>query len=270
MCGIVGAAGRAPESDRRWLAVGRDAMSHRGPDDAGEWWSDDGRVGLAHRRLSIVDLSPLGNQPMQLPERGLSIVFNGEIYNHHALRAELAGLGFVFRSHSDTEVLLAAYAAWREDCLSRFNGMFAFALFDAPQQKLFLARDRAGEKPLFYRLSNDRLQFASELKALLANPANPRRIDPEALDCYLAMGYVPGERCMLQGYNKLPPAHALRFDLQSGRTAVWRYWQMPEFVTTQEPQDEAVLLDELEVLVEDAVRARCWPMCRLAYCSAGG
>jgi asparagine synthase (glutamine-hydrolysing) len=193
---------------------------------------------------------------MHLPERGLSVVFNGEIYNHHALRDELVGLGFAFRSHSDTEVLLAAYTAWGEDCLGRFNGMFAFALYDVPRQKLFLARDRAGEKPLFYRLANGSLQFASELKALLANPANPRRIDAEALDCYLAMGYVPGGRCMLQGYNKLPPAHALRFDLQSGQGNVWRYWQLPELVPEQAPLDEAALLDELETLLEDAVRGQ--------------
>jgi len=229
-------------------------MTHRGPDDAGEWWSADGRVGLAHRRLSIVDLSHLGHQPMQFPERGLSIVFNGEIYNHLALRDELVNLGLVFRTHSDTEVLLAAYATWGEKCLSRFNGMFAFAIYDAPQQKLFLARDRAGEKPLFYQLANGRLQFASELKALLANPANPRRIDREALDCFLAMGHVPGERCMLQGYYKLPPAHALRLDLQSGQAQVWRYWQLPELATGQGALDEAALLGELESLLEDAVR----------------
>lgn len=256
MCGIVGVGGRELESDRSWLAVGRDTMIHRGPDDAGEWWSDDGRVGLAHRRLSIVELSPLGHQPLHLSERGLSVVFNGEIYNHQALRFELANLGFVFRSHSDTEVLLAAYAAWREECLTRLNGMFAFVVYDGLQQKLFLARDRAGEKPLFYRLEKGRLQFASELKALLANPANPRRIDYESLDCYLAMGYVPGERCILQGYNKLAPAHAMSFDLESGRAEVWRYWQPPEFLTTQEPQDEAALLDELETLLEDAVRGQ--------------
>jgi asparagine synthase (glutamine-hydrolysing) len=231
-------------------------MTHRGPDDAGEWWSDDGRVGLGHRRLSIIDLSLLGHQPMHSTPRGLSIVFNGEIYNHNALRDELAGLGFAFRSHSDTEVLLAAYAAWGEECLSRFNGMFAFALYDAPQQTLFLARDRAGEKPLFYRLAAGRLQFASELKALLANPANPRRIDSAAMDCFLAMGYIPGERCMLQGYYKLPPAHALRFDLQSGQAQVWRYWQLPEIAAGQGVMDEAALLDELETLLEDAVRGQ--------------
>jgi asparagine synthase (glutamine-hydrolysing) len=256
MCGIIGVGGVAPEIDRRWLVMGRDAMTHRGPDNAGEWWSADGRVGLAQRRLSIIDRSPLGHQPMHLPERGLSIVFNGEIYNHHALRDELVGLGFAFRSHSDTEVLLAAYAAWGEECLARFNGMFAFALYDASQHKLFLARDRAGEKPLFYRLATGHLQFASELKALLANPANPRRINAEALDCYLAMGYVPGERCMLQGYNKLPPAHALRFDLRSGQVKVWRYWQLPEMLPTHAQLDEAALLDELEALLEDSVRGQ--------------
>lgn len=230
-------------------------MAHRGPDDLGEWWSVDGRVGLAHRRLSILDLSASGHQPMQLFDAGLTVVFNGEIYNHIELRHELKALGFVFRSNSDTEVILAAYAAWGEGCLPRFNGMYAFALYDEARKKLFLARDRAGEKPLFYRLANGSLQFASELKALLANPANPRRIDALALDCYLAMGYVPREHCMLQGFNKLPPAHAMRFDLQSGVSAVWRYWQPPELkATCSATVDDAALLDELESLLEDAVR----------------
>ena len=254
MCGIVGIVSNTPQIERSWLTIGRDAMIHRGPDDAGEWWSSDGRIGLAHRRLSIIDLTPLGQQPMHSLEYGLSIVFNGEIYNHNELRHELIALGLAFRSHSDTEVLLAAYAAWGEGCLSRLNGMFAFALYDAPKQKMFLARDRAGEKPLFYLLANGCLQFASELKALLANPANPRRINTEALDCYLAMGYVPGKRCILQGFNKLPAAHALRFDLQSGQSEVWRYWQLPELAATKVPLDEGALLDELEALLEDAVR----------------
>ena len=131
MCVIIVVGSTAHEPDRRWLARGRDAMAHRGPDDAGEWWSADGRVGLAHRRLSIINLSPQGHQPMHLPGRGVSIVFNGEIYNHQALRSELLGLGFTFRSNSDTEVLLAAYTAWGEDCLARLNGMFAFAIHDA-------------------------------------------------------------------------------------------------------------------------------------------
>jgi asparagine synthase (glutamine-hydrolysing) len=217
------------------------------------WWSDCGRVGLAHRRLTILDLSPLGHQPMHLAEAGLSIVFNGEIYNFADLRSELERLGHSFRSHSDTEVLLAAYHQWGTECLSRLNGMFAFALFDASRQRLFLARDRAGEKPLFYRLADGCLHFASELKALLAHPALPRRIDAEALDCYLAMGFVPGERCILQGYLKLSPAHAMTFDLNSGNARVWRYWQLPELEPGTATIDEDALLDELESLLEDAV-----------------
>jgi asparagine synthase (glutamine-hydrolysing) len=253
MCGLVGTATGTPQADRAWLAPARDTLAHRGPDDAGVWWSDCGRVGLAHRRLSILDLSPLGHQPMHLAEAGLSIVFNGEIYNFADLRRELEALGHSFRSHSDTEVLLVAYAQWGTECLSRLNGMFAFALFDAPRQRLFLARDRAGEKPLFYRLADGCLHFASELKALLAHPALPRRIDAEALDCYLAMGFVPGERCILQGYRKLAPAHAMTFDLTSGNARVWRYWQLPELEPGAATIDEDALLDELESLLEDAV-----------------
>ena len=190
---------------------------------------------------------------MHLPARGLSIVFNGEIYNYAELRQDLKRQGHGFRSETDTEVLLAAYAQWGVDCLSRLDGMFAFALYDAFEQRLLLARDRAGEKPLFYRLHRGALSFASELKALLAQPFMPRRIDPEALDCYLAMGYVPGAGCILEGYHKLPPAHALSFDLRQGSSTVWRYWELPEFDHAAFV-DEVTLIDELDALLEDAVR----------------
>lgn len=254
MCGIVGIASSTPQIQRAWLAIGRDAMTHRGPDDSGEWWSADGRVGLAHRRLSVVDLSSSGHQPMHDALGVLSIIFNGEIYNFVELRDQLIALGYEFRSHSDTEVILAAYREWGVDCLSRLNGMFAFALSDVRQHSVLLARDRAGEKPLFYYHENGTLRFASELKALLADSTLPRRVNPGALDCYLAMGYVPGDRCMLQGFNKLPPAHALLFDLQSGQTKVWRYWQLPELGDDSSSRvDEVALLDELEALLENAV-----------------
>lgn len=253
MCGIVGAASIAPHEERAWLPVARDTLIHRGPDDAGEWWSDCMRVGLAHRRLAIIDLSPLGHQPMHRPEAGLSVVFNGEIYNYAELRRELEQLGHGFSSHSDTEVLLAAYAQWGSDCLARLDGMFAFAIYDAPQQRMFLARDRAGEKPLFYRLAGGMLHFASELKALMANPALPRRIDAEAFDCYLAMGFVPSGRCILEGYSKLLPAHALTFNLCDGSAKVWRYWHVPELTEHATAIDETALIDEVESLLEDAV-----------------
>lgn len=255
MCGLVGIASVFTEHDRKWLSVSRDTLAHRGPDGKGEWWSSDGRVGLAHRRLSILDLSHLGQQPMHLVGRGLSVVFNGEIYNYSELRHQLKELGHGFYSNSDTEVLLVAYAQWGVECLARLNGMFAFALYDEPRQEIFLARDRAGEKPLFYQINNKKLFFASELKALLAHPQMPRLIDPEGLDCYLAMGFVPGDRCILEGYQKLPPAHAMRFDLRKGESKVWRYWELPQFdvVAVGSRNEEDGLLDELEALLEDAV-----------------
>ena len=137
MCGIVGLASKTSIAHRAWLAAGRDAMTHRGPDDAGEWWSGDGRVGLGHRRLSIIDLSPAWHQPMSDDSRALTIVFNGEIYNFTELRTESVAKGHVFRSHSDTEVILAAYREWGTDCLSCLNGMFAIAFYDGQWQTFF-------------------------------------------------------------------------------------------------------------------------------------
>lgn len=193
---------------------------------------------------------------MQDADGGLCIVFNGEIYNLANLRKDLTAQGHAFRTRSDTEVILAAYREWGTECLTRLNGMFAFALYDHRRRQLFIARDRAGEKPLFYARANGVLRFASELKGLMADPAQARRIDREALDCYLAMGFVPGERSMLQGVNKLPPAHALLFDLNSGQSRLWRWWQLPELneSAAKGEADEAGLLDELDSLLEDAVR----------------
>ena len=190
---------------------------------------------------------------MQDQARGLSIVFNGEIYNFVDLRNELSAAGYSFRSNTDTEVILAAYDFWGDKCLTRLNGMFAIAIFDARKRIVFLARDRAGEKPLFYRLERGTLYFSSELKGLLANPNLPRDVDPEALDSYLATGIVAGDRCILKGYNKLPAAHAMRFDLQAGDAKLWRYWQLPEFDNNSRSGDEESLLYELETLLEDSV-----------------
>src|SRR5712692_4406025 len=150
MCGIVGLASRVPIARPDLLVAMRDTMRHRGPDDAGVWWSPDRRVGLAQRRLAIIDLSPGGHQPMTDASGQLWITFNGEIYNYQELRRELQARGHYFRTASDTEVILAAYRTWGTDCLSHLNGMFAFGLYDSATRRVFLARDRAGEKPLFY------------------------------------------------------------------------------------------------------------------------
>lgn len=272
MCGIVGIAACSTVKRNEWLVSGRDAMAHRGPDDAGVWWSLDGTVGLGHRRLAIVDLSPAGHQPMSDAAGQLTIVFNGEIYNFRDLQSELTGRGHRFRSHSDTEVILAAYREWGVDCLAHLNGMFAFAIHDGVRRSVFLARDRAGEKPLFYALANDTLRFASELKGLLADPAFTRRISAPALDMYLAFGYVPGEHCILEGVHKLAPAHALVFDLSNGCARVWRYWHLPEppDATPASADDSESLVDELEALLEDAVRRQLYADVPVGVLLSGG
>lgn len=255
MCGIVGTAARVPLMQRDWLALGSDAMLHRGPDDSGEWWSKDGRVGLAHRRLAIVDLSSSGHQPMHDSEGQLSIVFNGEIYNYRDIQVELISRGHAFKSNSDTEVILAAYREWGIDCVNHLNGMFALGIYDSRSRCVFLARDRAGEKPLFYSWRNKVLRFASELKGLVADSRFERRIDPEALDIFLATGYVPGDRCILRDVMKLGAGHALKFDLDTDALRVWRYWRLPDAPSEIHPgvADEQILLDEFEVLFENAV-----------------
>lgn len=254
MCGIAGVASKNSITSREWLSRSQSVLRHRGPDGGGEWWDSSGRVGLAHQRLAIIDLSEAARQPMSDVSGRTLIVFNGEIYNFVELRRELESAGETFRSRSDTEVILAAYKAWGTDCLSRLSGMFAFALYDAERNQVFLARDRAGEKPLFYILSDHSLRFASEIKALLVDPAIPRKIDPEALDCYLGAGLVPGDRCILRGVKKLPPAHAMTFDLATGQSRIWRYWRLPDPPAEADTLDEQALLEQLEALLSDAVQ----------------
>ncbi|MBN1553874.1 MAG: asparagine synthase (glutamine-hydrolyzing) [Phycisphaerae bacterium] len=255
MCGIVGIVSPAPVRNRALLEDMRDTLRHRGPDDAGAWWSSDGGVGFGHRRLAILDLTPGGRQPMLDATGQVSLVFNGEIYNHADLRRELESQGARFRSTSDTEVLLEAYLAWGTDCLDRLSGMFAFAIWDGREKLAFLARDRAGEKPLYYHHDpvGGALRFASEIKALLADPAVPRRIDPVALNHYLAYGYVPGDACMLRGLNKLPQGCAMTYRPATGELHRWRYWQLPQ-AEPPRTADAEELTDRLEALLRESVR----------------
>jgi asparagine synthase (glutamine-hydrolysing) len=255
MCGIAGIAARAPFNDRDLLTAMRDTMAHRGPDDAGAWWSEDGRVGLSQRRLAIIDLSPAGHQPMSDATGEVWITFNGEIYNYRELRETLLRRGHRFRTATDTEVILEAYRAWGVDCLEHLDGMFAFALYDRRADRIFLARDRAGEKPLFYRHTDRMLAFASELKGLMADPTLHREMDVGAFDHYLAYGYVPGAMCILRGIRKLPAAHALIYRLDSGETKLWRYWRLPE-PANESAADEDELVEELETLLRQSVRRR--------------
>ncbi len=254
MCGIVGMASQRPSENRDLLGAMCRTLRHRGPDDEGLWWSADGRVGFAQRRLAIIDLSPLGHQPMSDAGGGLHVTFNGEIYNFQDLRSDLESRGHSFQSASDTEVLLKGYREWGSGLLPRLNGMFAFALFDEGRRRVLLARDRAGEKPLFYRVDGMRLSFASELKALFADSAAPRALDHDALEFFLTYGYVPAPRCILRGYLKLEPGHSLLFDLESGQLTKERYWTLPEPAADGAARHPEELSRTLETLLEDAVR----------------
>jgi asparagine synthase (glutamine-hydrolysing) len=197
------------------------ALAHRGPDDEGSVHLDGVTLGM--RRLSIIDLEG-GHQPIHNEDSRIWVVQNGEIYNHLALRAELVAAGHVFTSRSDTEVLVHGYEEWGADFVSRLNGMFAFALLDRTRGVVVLARDRMGIKPLHYAIDGSRLVFASELKALLVDPALRRGVDPVALDRYLALEFVPSPMSMVRGISKLLPAHTLTWSVAEGTSVLRRYW----------------------------------------------
>ena len=253
MCGIVGVVSALDITDRKWLNKASKTLFHRGPDYSGVWWSKDNKAGFAHQRLSILDLSSSANQPMYISKKNICIVFNGEIYNYRELRKKLQTFGHKFKTNSDTEVLLASYAQWGTECPKYLDGMFAFAIYDLNSQNLFIARDRAGEKPLFYYFNNETFFFASELKALLSNNSLNKKIDLESLDCYFAMGFVPGERCILSQYQKLSPGNALSFNIEEKKLEVWSYWQLPNFENKPENFDENLLVDKLHKLLENSV-----------------
>jgi asparagine synthase (glutamine-hydrolysing) len=267
MCGIAGfidsssRTGRVELEELARSMCGR--LSHRGPDDEGVWADPASGVVLGHRRLSILDLSPGGHQPMWSACGRYCIVFNGEIYNFRALRRELEGAGHRFRGTSDTEVMLAAIGEWGLDrALRQFNGMFAFALWDAKERRLDLARDRLGEKPLYYGRAGRVFLFGSELKALRAHPEFGASIDRKALALYLRYGYVPGPHSIFEGIFKLPPAHRLTIEaggcLQYGAPVpYWSARSVAEGGGARGLKGSAEeLTDEFDALMRDAVAIR--------------
>lgn len=226
MCGIVGIFDLNGERpiDRELLHKMNETQFHRGP-DAGGLHLEPG-VGLGHRRLSIIDLSS-GKQPMENEDGSVIVTFNGEIYNFPELSDELKAAGHSFKTHSDTEVIVHAWEEWGEDCVKRFRGMFAFAVWDRNKRTLFLARDRLGKKPLYYAtLPDGKFILGSELKSLLVFPTLSRDIEPTAVEDYFALGYVPDPKCIFSAVHKLPPAHTLLVSLQDGVGQPSEYWDI--------------------------------------------
>jgi asparagine synthase (glutamine-hydrolysing) len=252
MCGIAGRTNfksAAPVSADTLHAM-CDLLRHRGPDDGGVW--THGAVGLGHRRLAVIDLSAAGRQPMRSDDGRLTITYNGEIYNFEDVRRDLESRGARFRSRSDTEVILEAYRAFGVGCLSRLNGMFAFAIWDESEQRLFAARDRVGKKPFYYREDADGLAFASEPKAFLAEDAFVPEADPTALFHYLSYQYVPCPQSAFRGVRRLPPAHYLV--VERGRVAVERYWSLRYLPKSVRHESDAV--EEIGERLREATRAR--------------
>lgn len=254
MCGIAGicqvdASPLTPEAGQ-WVKAMTDRMSHRGPDGEGQWSS--GPVCLGHRRLSIIDLSG-GGQPMHSADGQMTVTFNGEIYNYAELKEQLTALGGQFQTSSDTEVILEGYRIWGPDCLARFDGMFAFALWDNQQRRLFCARDRFGKKPFFYTVQHGRLYFASELTGIEQLRHLSLTMNPQAVMRYLAYEYVPTPHSVYTEVQSLPPSHMLL--LQDGNLSISRYWDMP-MPDESDKRSDNELCEELRFLLSRAVRRR--------------
>ncbi len=256
MCGIAGAL--VPKGRRvkpGLLKAMTDVIAHRGPDGTGAWISEDGRVGLGHRRLSIIDLSSAGDQPMRSASRRYVISYNGEIYNFRELRSELERKGAEFRGHSDTEVILAACDAWGpQETLRRLSGMFAIALWDCQEEEILLARDRIGIKPLYYSLENGELTFASELRPLVVWRGNLPPVSRQGLTEFLRLGYVPGPLSIFDGVHKLQPGTWLRYKGgQATHGAFWRYRDVVRDGMNDAFDDESEALDALDETLRASV-----------------
>lgn len=252
MCGISGVLhfNDAPVNPRV-LRVMTDVIAHRGPDDSGEYIS--GPIGLGHRRLAVIDTSPAGKQPMSNEDASIWITCNGEIYNFIDLRDKLIKKGHKFRSASDTEVIVHAYEEWGVDCLRYLNGMFAFGLWDASKQILWLVRDRLGVKPLFYHYAPNFLIFGSEIKAILSHPEVNRKLNHETLAYYLALNYTPAPLTLFLGINQLLPGHYLIVN-KEGQMRDIEYWDL--VFEENNCRDEKFYINEFTNLFEDSVRLR--------------
>src|SRR5258706_1516306 len=268
MCGLAGFVGRG---DREALIAMTRALSHRGPDDEGFFVDDKTNVHLGHRRLSIIDVEG-GHQPLWNEDDTVCVVFNGEIYNHAELRAELVARGHKFHtSHSDTEVLVHGYEEWGRDFPLRLNGMFAFAICDRSRRRLFLARDRFGEKPLFYYWRPGLFAFASELEALALHPQIGRSLDERALQKFFGYGYIPAPLALYRGCAKLPGGCHMTFGFDGGEPTPESYWKFtlaPDPMMLEQP--ESLLAEELQALLVQAVKRRLLSDVPLGVFLSGG
>jgi asparagine synthase (glutamine-hydrolysing) len=268
MCGIAGlvASDTLHPDDRARVAAMRDVITHRGPDDAGIY--ADAQAALGHRRLSIVDLAT-GHQPLANEDGSVWIVFNGEIYNHAAVRRELENVGHQYKTRSDTETIVHAYEQWGDGCVDRLRGMFAFAIWDAARRRLLLARDRLGVKPLYWALADGRLLFGSEIKSILESGLVAARADERLLPELLSTRYISGTHTLFKGINRLLPGHTLVFE--RGSVTTRGYWDVPrEGRPAGAPLSDREAVDRFKSLLEESVRIRLMSDVPLGMFLSGG
>ena len=247
MCGIIGEISTKKIGIEKFIQM-RDELKHRGPDDAGLYINKKGNVALGHRRLSIIDLTSSGKQPMSNENNELWLTFNGEIYNYIELREELIKKGHEFKSKTDSEVVIHAYEQWGVDCLKKFCGMFAFGIWDEKTSNLFVARDRIGIKPLYYYSDDNEFIFSSEIKGIIKNNKIERRINPTALKYYFIYRYIPAPYSIWQGIYKLPPAHYLMYE--DNKYTIKRYWDIK---LENKTPNESSIVDDIQKLLEDSI-----------------
>jgi len=257
MCGVVGFIDPTKATSQEQLEKMRDSITHRGPDSVGSEFYEEKTysLGLGHRRLSILDLSPLGSQPMYYEE--LTLIHNGEVYNFADIKEELIAKGYSFNSHTDTEVILKAFHAWGVESVQKFRGMFAFSIYDAKSKELYIFRDRAGVKPLYYYKSNDLFLFGSELKTLYAHPGFTKVINKKSLPYYFRFGYIPAPLTIFENTHKLQAGHYLVVDCKNNSYEEKCYWSVEEFYQKEKLQkSEEEIVSELENILSESFELR--------------
>ncbi len=267
MCGILGQISNKEINTEKFISA-LNTMIHRGPDSYGIWKNEMHNIFFGHRRLSVIDLNENAGQPMKSEDGKLIITYNGEIYNFKKLREELIKKGHRFLTHGDTEVILHAWKEWGIKSLEYLQGMFAFAIYDVTQQKIFAARDRAGEKPFYYSLKNQTFSFASELKALIKLYNESPQINHASMNCLLGMGYVPGNRSIFNDYHKLLPGHYIEYDLKKETATSEAYWKLPFFEKTTSSTNQ--LMNDLDSMLLNSVSGQLQADVKTGILLSGG
>lgn len=269
MCGIVGEVSFKAVNSSNWVKNALNSIKHRGPDNEGIWCSEDKKIIFGHRRLSIIDLSKDGSQPMQSECKNYVITFNGEIYNYKEISNKLRQKGIILKTKTDTEVLINSYKVWGDLFLDQIEGMYAFVIFDKKKNIVFFARDKSGQKPMYIFKNNFSIAFCSELKGLLENPSIERKLSEKAFIQYLHQGYTSGQSCLIKNIIKLKAGELLKYNLSNGKVEFKKYFNLPK-PNTHQIKDINLLKEKLQILLENSIKDQTQADVPVAILLSGG